>query len=82
MPLADRFASQQRENTRPTALPDTTGRSIEIITTDANRAELYGDLHIQGNWTEIEGLLHEPLCSINAAAIPVFVGPTHVSRPR
>lgn len=52
-----------------------------ILATDAIRAELYGDPHIQGNWSEIEAQLHERLRSSVAAGIPVIVDATHAMRP-
>jgi predicted kinase len=56
-------------------------QGAEVLATDAIRAELYGDPHIQGNWSEIEAVLHERLRACIRAGTPVIVDATHAMRP-
>jgi predicted kinase len=41
-----------------------------VLSTDAIRAELYGDASVQGPWSEIEPLLHQRLRDSVAAGQP------------
>ena len=52
-----------------------------VLSTDAIRAEIYGDAAIQGPWSEIEALFHQRLKVAVAAGQPVILDGTHSQRP-
>ena len=52
-----------------------------VLSTDAIRAEVFGDAAVQGPWSAIEQLLHGRLRSAVAAGRPVIVDATHARRP-
>jgi len=52
-----------------------------VLSTDAIRAELYGDAAVQGPWSEIETLFHQRLKEAVAAGQPVILDGTHSQRP-
>jgi predicted kinase len=52
-----------------------------LLSTDAIRAELFGDAAVQGPWSDIEQRLHGRLGSAVAAGQPVIVDATHARRP-
>jgi predicted kinase len=52
-----------------------------VLSTDAIRAELYGDAAVQGPWSEIETLFHQRLKDAVAAGQPVILDGTHSQRP-
>ena len=52
-----------------------------VLSTDAIRAEVFGDAAVQGPWSSIEQLLQERLRAAVADGIPVIVDATHARRP-
>ena len=52
-----------------------------ILSTDAIRAELFGDPSFQGPWEEIRAVLLERLRHAIAAGTPVVIDATHARRP-
>ncbi|MCS5699789.1 ATP-binding protein [Cyanobium sp. FGCU-52] len=52
-----------------------------VLSTDAIRAELYGDAAIQGSWDEIESLYHQRIHDSVAEGVPVILDATHCQRP-
>ena len=55
--------------------------NAEILSTDKIREELYKDETIQGNWNEIESLLHERLKKYIRQNKPVILDATFAMRP-
>ncbi|MEB3169096.1 MAG: AAA family ATPase [Synechococcaceae cyanobacterium] len=52
-----------------------------VLSTDAIRAELFGDAAVQGPWDEISALLLRRLHEAVAAGQPVIIDATHARRP-
>ncbi|SBO42699.1 AAA family ATPase [Cyanobium sp. NIES-981] len=52
-----------------------------VLSTDAIRAEVFGDAAVQGPWLDIQQRLHQRLREAVAAGIPVIVDATHARRP-
>ena len=52
-----------------------------LLSTDAIRAEVFGDAAVQGPWTDIQQRLHQRIQEAVAAGIPVIVDATHARRP-
>lgn len=52
-----------------------------VLSTDALRAELFGEAAAQGPWSAIEVVLHQRLRDAVAAGLPVIVDATHACRP-
>ena len=52
-----------------------------VLSTDAIRAELFGDAAVQGPWIEIEALFHQRLKDAVASGQPVILDGTHSQRP-
>lgn len=52
-----------------------------VLSTDAIRAELFGDAAIQGPWGEVEALLHQRIREAVAQGIPVIIDATNARRP-
>ena len=52
-----------------------------VLSTDAIRAEVFGDPAVQGPWPSIQQRLHERLIGAVAAGMPVIVDATHAERP-
>ena len=57
------------------------GQSAVLLSTDAIRAELFGDAAVQGPWQEIRAVLLERLHAAIAAGQPVVIDATHARRP-
>ena len=57
------------------------GQPAIVLSTDAIRAELYGDEAVQGPWDEIRAILIERLHASVAAGNPVIIDATHARRP-
>jgi len=57
------------------------GQPAVVLSTDAIRAEVFGDAAVQGPWPSIQQRLHERLIGAVAAGMPVIVDATHVERP-
>jgi predicted kinase len=57
------------------------GQPAVVLSTDAIRAELFGDAAVQGPWPEIQQALARRLQEAVAAAIPVIIDGTHARRP-
>lgn len=57
------------------------GESALVLSTDAIRAELFGDASVQGPWDEISALLQRRLEEAVAAGRPVIIDATHARRP-
>ena len=53
----------------------------QVLSTDAIRAELFGDAGIQGPWEEVEAALHNRIREAVAAGVPVILDATHGQRP-
>tara|TARA_R100000700_G_scaffold41285_1_gene61396 strand:+ start:9409 stop:10254 length:846 start_codon:yes stop_codon:yes gene_type:complete len=53
-------------------------KNAVIVSTDAIRAKLYGSEEIQGNWSEIETLLHQSINEYVAKGISVIVDATNI----
>lgn len=52
----------------------------QVLSTDAIRAEVFGDAAVQGPWTDIQQRLHQRITDAVAAGIPVIVDATHARR--
>lgn len=52
-----------------------------VLSTDAIRAELFGDAAVQGPWDEIRALLLQRLHAAVTAGTPVVIDATHARRP-
>ena len=52
----------------------------QVLSTDAIRAEVFGDAAVQGPWVDIQQRLHERIREAVAAGIPVIVDATHARR--
>ena len=52
----------------------------QVLSTDAIRAEVFGDAAVQGPWTDIQQRLHQRIQAAVAAGIPVIVDATHARR--
>ncbi|MFZ0406615.1 MAG: AAA family ATPase [Cyanobium sp.] len=52
-----------------------------VLSTDAIRAEVFGDAAVQGPWIDIQQRLQQRLIEAVAAGIPVIVDATHARRP-
>lgn len=52
-----------------------------VLSTDAIRAELFGDAAVQGPWDEIRAVLLQRLNAAVAAGTPVIIDATHARRP-
>ncbi|MFM7360781.1 MAG: AAA family ATPase [Cyanobium sp.] len=59
----------------------TEGQPAVLLSTDAIRAEVFGDPAVQGPWPSIQQRLHERLIGAVAAGMPVIVDATHAERP-
>jgi len=51
-----------------------------VLSTDAIRAEVFGDAAVQGPWPDIQQRLHQRIREAVAAGIPVIVDATHARR--
>jgi len=51
-----------------------------VLSTDAIRAEVFGDAAVQGPWADIEQRLHQRIQEAVAAGSPVIVDATHARR--
>ncbi len=52
-----------------------------VLSTDAIRAEVFGDAAVQGPWSAIEQVLHQRIRAAVTAGQPVIVDATHARRP-
>ena len=52
-----------------------------MLSTDAIRAEVFGDAAVQGPWIDIQQHLQQRLIEAVAAGIPVIIDATHARRP-
>lgn len=52
-----------------------------MLSTDAIRAEVFGDAAVQGPWIDIQQRLQQRLIEAVAAGVPVIVDATHARRP-
>ena len=52
----------------------------QVLSTDAIRAEVFGDAAVQGPWMDIQQRLHQRIQECVAAGIPVIVDATHARR--
>ncbi|MCP9831868.1 AAA family ATPase [Synechococcus sp. HJ21-Hayes] len=52
----------------------------QLLSTDAIRAEIFGDAAVQGPWIDIQQRLHQRIQECVAAGIPVIVDATHARR--
>jgi predicted kinase len=52
-----------------------------VLSTDAIRAEVFGDAAVQGPWIDIQQRLQQRLIEAIAAGIPVIIDATHARRP-
>ena len=52
-----------------------------VLSTDAIRAEVFGDAAVQGPWVDIQQRLHQRIQEAVGAGIPVIVDATHARRP-
>ena len=52
-----------------------------MLSTDAIRAELFGDASVQGPWDEIRAVMLQRLREAVAAGRPVIIDATHARRP-
>jgi predicted kinase len=52
-----------------------------LLSTEALRAEVFGDAAVQGPWIDIQQRLQQRLLEAVAAGIPVIVDATHARRP-
>ncbi|MFZ9754158.1 MAG: AAA family ATPase, partial [Cyanobium sp.] len=57
------------------------GQPALVLSTDAIRAELFGDAAVQGPWDEIRAVLLKRLEDAVAAGQPVILDATHARRP-
>ena len=62
-------------------LQSESGEPALVLSTDAIRAELFGDAAVQGPWDEIRAVLLQRLDEAVAAGRPVIVDATHARRP-
>lgn len=53
----------------------------QVLSTDAIRAELYGDAAIQGAWPDVEARYHGRIRAAVAEGIPIILDATHGQRP-
>jgi predicted kinase len=53
---------------------------VLVLSTDAIRAEVFGDAAVQGPWVDIQQRLHQRLGEAVAAGVPVIVDATHARR--
>jgi predicted kinase len=53
----------------------------QVLSTDAIRAELYGDPAIQGAWPDVEARYHARIRAAVAEGIPIILDATHGQRP-
>ncbi|MGB5134460.1 MAG: ATP-binding protein [Prochlorococcaceae cyanobacterium] len=51
-----------------------------VLSTDAIRAEVFGDAAVQGPWVDIQQRLHQRIVDAVAAGVPVIVDATHARR--
>ncbi|MCP9804499.1 WYL domain-containing protein [Cyanobium sp. T1G-Tous] len=51
-----------------------------VLSTDVIRAEVFGDVAVQGPWVDIQQRLHQRIQEAVAAGIPVIVDATHARR--
>ena len=61
-------------------LSGSAGQSAVVLSTDAIRAEVFGDAAVQGPWGDIQQRLHQRLIGAVAAGMPVIVDATHAER--
>ena len=52
-----------------------------VLSTDAIRAEVFGDAAVQGPWIDIQQRLQQRLIEAVATGIPVIIDATHARRP-
>ena len=52
----------------------------QVLSTDAIRAEVFGDAAVQGPWMDIQQRLHQRIQECVATGIPVIVDATHARR--
>ncbi|MCT0214370.1 WYL domain-containing protein [Synechococcus sp. CS-1326] len=52
-----------------------------VLSTDAIRAEVFGDAAVQGPWSTIQQHLHQRLQAAVTSGIPVIIDATHARRP-
>lgn len=52
----------------------------QVLSTDAIRAEVFGDAAVQGPWVDIQQRLHQRIQECVATGIPVIVDATHARR--
>ncbi len=52
-----------------------------VLSTDAIRAEVFGDAAVQGPWVDIQQRLQQRLIEAVVAGIPVIIDATHARRP-
>ena len=52
-----------------------------VLSTDAIRAEVFGDAAVQGPWIDIQQRLQQRLIEAVAAGIPAIIDATHARRP-
>jgi len=52
-----------------------------VLSTDAIRAEVFGDAAVQGPWIDIQQRLQQRLIEAVTAGIPVIIDATHARRP-
>lgn len=57
------------------------GEPAIVLSTDAIRAELFGDSGVQGPWDEIRSVLEQRLQAAIAGGRPVIIDATHARRP-
>jgi predicted kinase len=56
------------------------GQTVEVLSTDSVRRELYGDASIKGQWSEIEATLQQRLFAAVEADRAVILDATHIRR--
>jgi len=52
-----------------------------VVSTDAIRAELFGDASFQGPWSEVETTFHAWIREAVAKGVPAIIDATHAQRP-
>ena len=52
----------------------------QVLSTDAIRAEVFGDAAVQGPWVDIQQRLHQRIQECVTAGVPVIVDATHARR--